>query len=168
MLKEGSVAPNFALPDKDGNIVKLEDFKGQKVVLYFYPKDNTPGCTKQANAFRNNFEEYKRNNIVVIGVSKDSEKSHQNFSTKYDLPFILLSDTELTAIKAYDVWQEKSLYGKKYMGIVRSTYIIDEHGTIIKVFEKAKPDTNASDVLQFLGDLGMQFGNGNTIYFYYF
>ncbi|NLM00349.1 MAG: thioredoxin-dependent thiol peroxidase [Treponema sp.] len=153
MLKEGSVAPNFALPDKDGNIVKLEDFKGQKVVLYFYPKDNTPGCTKQANAFRNNFEEYKRNNIVVIGVSKDSEKSHQNFSTKYDLPFILLSDTELTAIKAYDVWQEKSLYGKKYMGIVRSTYIIDEHGTIIKVFEKAKPDTNASDVLQFLGDL---------------
>jgi peroxiredoxin Q/BCP len=155
MLKEGSVAPNFALPDKDGNIVKLEDFKGQKVVLYFYPKDNTPGCTKQANAFRNNFEEYKRNNIVVIGVSKDSEKSHQNFSTKYDLPFILLSDTELTAIKAYDVWQEKSLYGKKYMGIVRSTYIIDEHGTIIKVFEKAKPDTNASDVLQFLGEQGV-------------
>ena len=155
MLKEGLLAPNFALPDKDGNIVKLEDFKGQKVVLYFYPKDNTSGCKKQANAFRENFEKFKRNNIVVIGISKDSEKSHQNFSSKYDLPFILLSDTELTAIKAYDVWQEKFLYGKKYMGVVRATYIIDEHGKIIKVFEKAKPDTNASDVLQFLGEQGV-------------
>ena len=153
MLQEGSVAPTFALPDKDGNIVKLEDFKGQKVVLYFYPKDNTSGCTKQAIAFRDNFAEFKRNNIVVIGVSKDSEKSHQNFSAKYDLPFILLADTELTAIKAYDVWHEKTLYGKKYMGVVRATYIIDEKGTIIKVFEKAKPDTNASDILQFLGEL---------------
>lgn len=150
MLETGMKAIDFTLPDKDGNEVSLHDFKGKKVVLYFYPKDNTPGCTKQACAFAASFEEFKQENIVVIGISKDSTKSHQKFADKYDLPFLLLSDPELTVIQAYDVWKEKKLYGKTYMGVVRATYIIDEEGMIIKVFEKANPTTNAQDILTFL------------------
>ncbi len=150
MLREGMAAPDFALPDKDGNIVSLKDFRGKRTVVYFYPKDNTPGCTRQACAFKNAYDGFKREDIAVIGISKDSSVSHQKFALKYELPFFLLSDTELTAIKAYDVWQEKKLYGKVSMGVVRSTYIIDENGIIIKVFEKAKPDTNAKEILDFL------------------
>ena len=150
MLREGMAAPDFALPDKDGNIVSLKDFRGKRTVVYFYPKDNTPGCTRQACAFKNAYDGFKREDIAVIGISKDSSASHQKFALKYELPFFLLSDTELTAIKAYDVWQEKKLYGKVSMGVVRSTYIIDENGIIIKVFEKAKPDTNAKEILDFL------------------
>lgn len=150
MLKAGIKAPAFSLPDKDGKIHSLKDFAGKKVVLYFYPKDNTPGCSRQAQAFKEAYEKFLAGNTVVIGVSKDSQTSHQKFAEKYDLPFLLLSDPELDAIKAYDVWQEKKLYGKASMGVVRSTYIIDESGTIIKVFEKAKPDTNAMEILEFL------------------
>lgn len=150
MLETGMKAFDFTLPDKDGNEISLHDFKGKKVVLYFYPKDNTPGCTKQACAFAASFEAFKQEDIVVIGISKDSIKSHQKFAEKYDLPFLLLSDPELIAIQGYDVWKEKKLYGKTYMGVVRATYIIDEEGTIIKVFEKANPTTNAQDILDFL------------------
>lgn len=150
MLETGMKAIDFTLPDKDGNEISLHDFKGKKVVLYFYPKDNTPGCTKQACAFAASFEAFKQEDIVVIGISKDSIKSHQKFAEKYDLPFLLLSDPELIAIQGYDVWKEKKLYGKTYMGVVRATYIIDEEGTIIKVFEKANPTTNAQDILDFL------------------
>lgn len=151
MLKEGTKAPDFTLNDMDGNPVSLSDFRGKKVVVYFYPKDNTPGCTKQACAFKEAYDGFKTDDIVVIGISKDSSKSHQNFAKKYELPFILLSDPDLVAISGYDVWQEKKLYGKTSMGVMRSTYIIDEEGIIIKVFEKAKPDTNAYDILEFLG-----------------
>ena len=134
-----------------GNRSVWSDFRGRKVVVYFYPKDNTPGCTKQACTFKEAYDGFKDDHIVVIGISKDSSKSHQNFAAKYELPFILLSDPELQAIHDYDVWQEKTSYGKTSMGVMRSTYIIDEEGMIIKVFEKAKPDTNAYDILEFLG-----------------
>ena len=147
MLEAQMKAPDFSLPDKDGNTVRLSDFQGKKVVLYFYPKDNTPGCTRQACAFAASYEQFKAQNIVVIGISKDSVASHQKFAQKYDLPFILLSDPELQAIQAYGVWQEKKLYGKVSMGVVRTTYIIDEQGVIEKVMPKVKPDTNAADVL---------------------
>ena len=147
MLEVGTKAPEFTLPDKDGNPVSLSDFLGKKVVLYFYPKDNTPGCTKQACAFAASYEGFKAKNVAVIGVSKDSVASHQKFAAKYDLPFILLSDPELQAIQAYDVWQEKKLYGKGSMGVVRSTYLIDEQGVIARVMPKVKPDTNAADIL---------------------
>ena len=150
MLETGIKAPNFTLPDKDGNPVSLSDFLGKKVVLYFYPKDNTPGCTRQACAFAAAYEGFKAKNVVVIGVSKDSVASHQKFAAKYDLPFILLSDPELQAIQAYDVWQEKKLYGKVSMGVVRSTYVIDENGVIEKVMPKVKPDTNAAEILEYL------------------
>lgn len=153
MLKEGTKAPDFTLNDKNGRPVSLSDFSGKKVVVYFYPKDNTPGCTKQACVFKEAFDGFRTEDIAVIGISKDSIQSHQKFAEKYELPFILLSDPDLAAIKAYDVWQEKKLYGKISMGVVRSTYIIDESGTIIKVFEKAKPDTNAYDILDFLKSL---------------
>lgn len=152
MLEINTKAPDFSLKDKDGNTVRLSDFSGKKVVVYFYPKDNTPGCTRQACAFRDNFDGFKDKDVVVIGISKDSEKSHQNFVAKHDLPFILLSDPDLEAIQAYDVWQEKKLYGKVSMGVVRSTYIIDEKGMIEKVYAKAKPDTNASEILEFLNE----------------
>ena len=147
MLEAQMKAPDFSLSDKDGNTVRLSDFQGKKVVLYFYPKDNTPGCTRQACAFAASYEQFKAQNIVVIGISKDSVASHQKFAQKYDLPFILLSDPELQAIQAYGVWQEKKLYGKVSMGVVRTTYIIDEQGVIEKVMPKVKPDTNAADVL---------------------
>lgn len=147
MLEVGTKAPEFTLPDKDGNPVSLSDFLGRKVVLYFYPKDNTPGCTKQACAFAASYEGFKSKNVAVIGVSRDSVASHQKFAAKYDLPFLLLSDPELQAIQAYGVWQEKKLYGKVSMGVVRSTYLIDEQGVIARVMPKVKPDTNAAEIL---------------------
>ena len=153
MLKEGTKAPGFALADKDGNIVKLEDFAGKKLVLYFYPKDNTPGCTRQACAFASLYDGFKDKDVAVVGVSKDSTASHQKFAEKYDLPFALLSDPELEAIKAYDVWQEKKMYGKVSFGVVRTTYVIDEKGMIEKTMPKVKPDTNAIDILEYLGKL---------------
>ena len=151
MLEKGTKAPDFALCDKDGNLVKLSDFLGRKVVLYFYPKDNTPGCTRQACAFAANFEKFKQLDVAVIGISKDSAASHIKFAQKYDLPFILLSDTELSAIQSYDVWKEKKLYGKTSMGVVRTTYIIDETGFIEMTMPKVKPDTNAAEILEYLG-----------------
>lgn len=150
MLEVGIKAPEFTLPDKDGNLVSLTDFAGKKVVLYFYPRDNTPGCTRQACAFAGAYEEFKRENAVVIGVSKDSAASHQKFAEKHGLPFILLSDPELMAIQAYGVWQEKKNYGKVSMGVVRSTFVIDEAGIIEKVMPKVKPDTNAAEILAYL------------------
>ncbi|MGM9588154.1 MAG: thioredoxin-dependent thiol peroxidase [Candidatus Limivicinus sp.] len=150
MLETGTKAPAFTLNDKDGNAVSLADFAGKKVVLYFYPKDNTPGCTRQACAFAAAYEDFKTLDAVVIGVSKDSEASHRKFAEKYGLPFILLSDPELKAIQAYGVWQEKKNYGKVSMGVVRSTFIIDEKGFIEKVMPKVKPDTNAAEILAYL------------------
>ena len=150
MLEVGTKAPEFTLPDKDGNPVSLTDFAGKKVVLYFYPKDNTPGCTRQACAFAGAYEEFEKINVVVIGVSKDSAASHQKFAEKHGLPFILLSDPELTAIQAYGVWQEKKLYGKVSMGVVRSTFVINENGMIEKAMPKVKPDTNAAEILEYL------------------
>lgn len=152
MLEVGTKAPDFTLLDKDGNTVSLADFTGKRVVLYFYPRDNTPGCTRQACAFAQNFEDFRRQDIVVIGISKDSVASHLKFAQKYDLPFILLSDPELQAIQAYGVWQEKKLYGKVSMGVVRSTYIIDPQGLIEKVMPKVKPDTNAAEILAYLAE----------------
>ena len=152
MLEIGTKAPEFTLLDKDGSTVSLSDFAGKKVVLYFYPKDNTPGCTRQACAFAGAYEEFKKVHAVIIGVSKDSVASHQKFAEKHGLPFILLSDPELTAIQAYGVWQEKKLYSKVSMGVVRSTFIIDENGVIEKVMPKVKPDSNMADVLAYLGE----------------
>ncbi|MBE6011608.1 MAG: thioredoxin-dependent thiol peroxidase [Lachnospiraceae bacterium] len=150
MLEAGVKAPNFTLEDANGNKVSLSDFKGKRVVLYFYPKDNTPGCTRQACAFKNAYDGFKAEDIAVIGISKDSVKSHMNFAEKYELPFIILSDEELTAIKAYDVWQEKKNYGKTYMGVERTTYIIDKDGIIEKVYKRAKPDSNAAEILEYI------------------
>ncbi len=150
MLEAGIKAPQFTLADKDGNKVSLSDFLGKRVVLYFYPKDNTPGCTRQACAFAAAYEAFKNLDIAVIGISKDSVESHRKFAEKHSLPFILLADTELSAIKAYDVWQEKKLYGKVSMGVVRTTYIIDAKGVIEKVMPKVKPDTNAAEILDWL------------------
>lgn len=152
MLEVGTKAPDFTLLDKDGKTVSLADFTGKRVVLYFYPRDNTPGCTRQACAFARNFEDFRRQDVVVIGISKDSVASHLKFAQKYDLPFILLSDPELQAIQAYGVWQEKKLYGKVSMGVVRSTYIIDPQGLIEKVMPKVKPDTNAAEILAYLAE----------------
>ena len=150
MLEINSIAPDFTLQDKDGNDVRLSDFAGKRVVLYFYPRDNTPGCSRQACAFAGAYEDFKTMNVAVIGVSKDSVASHVKFAEKYSLPFILLSDPELQAIQAYDVWQEKKNYGKVSMGVIRSTYIIDENGIIERVMPKVKPDTNAAEILEYL------------------
>ena len=150
MLEVGNIAPNFVLCDKDGKEVRLSDFRGKKVILYFYPKDNTPGCTRQACAFAGVYAGFKEKNVEVIGVSRDSVASHAKFAEKYSLPFTLLSDPELIAIKAYGVWQEKKLYGKVSFGVVRTTFIIDENGVIERVMEKAKPDTNAAEILEAL------------------
>ncbi len=147
MLEAGMKAPDFTLSDKNGNAVSLSDFRGKKVVLYFYPKDNTPGCTRQACAFAGLYGEFAKRNIEVIGISKDSVASHLKFAEKHGLDFVLLSDPELTAIQAYGVWQEKKLYGKVSMGVVRTTFIIDESGCIEKVMPKVKPDTNAAEIL---------------------
>ena len=154
MLEIGMKAPEFTLSDKDGKTVSLSDFLGKKVVLYFYPKDNTPGCTRQACAFAAAYKGFKAKDVVVIGVSRDSVASHLKFAQKYDLPFILLSDPELQTIQAYGVWQEKKLYGKVSMGVVRSTYIIDEQGMIEKVMPKVKPDTNAAEILAYMNGEG--------------
>lgn len=150
MLTAGIKAPDFSLSDQHGNTVSLADYAGKKIVLYFYPRDNTPGCSRQACAFAGAYEDFKAMNVAVIGVSKDSVASHVKFAEKYSLPFILLSDPELQAIQAYDVWQEKKNYGKVSMGVVRSTYIIDENGVIEKVMPKVKPDTNAAEILEYL------------------
>ncbi len=152
MLEIGMKAPDFTLSDKDGNTVSLSDFLGKKVVLYFYPKDNTPGCTRQACAFAAAYEGFKAKDVVVIGVSRDSAASHQKFAQKYVLPFILLSDPELKVIQSYGVWQEKKLYGKVSMGVVRTTFIIDEQGDIERIMPKVKPDTNAAEILAYLGE----------------
>lgn len=145
MLEKNIQAPEFSLPDKDGNTVTLSEFKGKRVVLYFYPKDDTPGCTKQACAFAAAFDGFRNENTQVIGISRDSEISHQEFAEKYDLPFILLSDPELVAIKAYGVWNKDAI-----MEVDRSTYIIDEEGVIEHVMPKVNPESNAADVLEYL------------------
>ena len=150
MLSEGMYAPAFTLADKGGNMVSLADFSGKKVVLYFYSKDNTPGCTRQACAFAAAYGEFEKKNAVVIGISRDGVSSHSKFAEKYNLPFVLLSDPDLQAIQAYGVWQEKKLYGKTSMGVVRTTFLIDEQGKIIKVMPKVKPDTNAAEMLMLL------------------
>ena len=147
MITAGQKAPDFTLSDKDGRAVSLSDFAGKKIVLYFYPKDNTPGCTRQACAFAGAYSEFQKRNTVVIGISRDSVASHVKFAEKYSLPFILLSDPDLEAIQAYGVWQEKKLYGKVSMGVVRTTFLIDENGLIEAVMPKVKPDTNAAEVL---------------------
>ena len=150
MLKVGTKAPDFTLRDKEDKEVRLSDFLGKRVVLYFYPRDNTPGCTRQACGFAQAYQEFERRGVVVIGISKDSVASHQKFAQKYDLPFVLLSDPELQAIQAYDVWKEKKLYGKVSMGVVRTTYVIDPQGMIEKAMPKVKPDTNAAEILAYL------------------
>ena len=150
MLELGIKAPDFELPDQNGEVHKLSDYLGKKIILYFYPKDNTPGCTRQACAFAAANAELEEAGDVVIGISKDSVASHQKFVQKQNLPFILLSDPELQAIEAYGVWQEKKLYGKVSMGVVRTTYLIDEQGMIEKVMPKVKPDTNAAEILEYL------------------
>ncbi len=150
MLKTGSKAPDFLLKDKNGNEISLSEFAGQKVVLYFYPKDNTPGCTRQACAFASAYDEFRQKNVQVIGISKDSVASHLKFAEKHNLPFILLSDPERDAIEKYGVWQEKKRCGKVSMGVVRTTFIIDENGNIEKVMPDVKPDTNAAEILAFL------------------
>lgn len=154
LLEAGAKAPGFTLPDAEGNPVSLADFAGKRVVLYFYPRDNTPGCTRQACAFAGVFEAFRQINAVVVGISKDSVASHKRFAEKFSLPFILLSDPELTAIQAYGVWQEKKLYGKVSMGVARSTFIIDGNGVIEKVMPKVKPDTNAAEILAYLEKRG--------------
>ena len=150
MIEKGMKAPEFTLPDKDGNEVSLSQFLGKKVVLYFYPKDNPPGCTRQACAFAGAYAGFRKLDTAVIGISRDSTASHQRFAEKHSLPFILLSDPERKAIEAYGVWQEKKNYGKVSMGVVRSTFIIDENGIIEKVMPKVKPDTNAAEILAYL------------------
>ena len=148
MLQKGMKAPDFTLCDKNGAEVSLSDFLGKKVVLYFYPKDNTPGCTRQACAFAAAYSGFEEKGVAVIGISKDSASSHRNFAEKYNLPFVILSDPELKAINAYGVYKEKKLYGKVSMGVVRTTFIIDENGCIIDIMEKVKPDTNAYEILE--------------------
>ena len=150
MLTVGMKAPDFTLIDQNGSAVTLSDFLGKKVVLYFYPRDNTPGCTRQACAFAGAYQAFRDKNVEVIGISKDSVSSHVKFAEKYDLPFVLLSDPELSAIQAYGVWQEKKLYGKLSFGVVRTTFVIDENGTIERVMPKVKPDTNAAEILEAL------------------
>ena len=147
MLETGSKAPEFTLPDQNGEMHSLSDYKGKKVILYFYPKDNTPGCTKQACGFAERYPQFTEKGAVILGVSKDSVKSHKNFETKYSLPFPLLSDPELTVIRAYDVWQEKKNYGKVSMGVVRTTYLIDEEGNIARAFGSVKAADNPAQML---------------------
>lgn len=148
MLNEGDIAPDFTTKDQNGNAVKLSDFKGKRVVLYFYPKDDTPGCTKEACSLRDSFDVFEEKGIKILGVSTDDEKSHQKFITKYNLPFDLLADTEKEIVEAYGVWGEKNMYGKKYFGINRTTFLIDEDGRIVKIFKKVKVDEHADEVLE--------------------
>lgn len=153
MLKENTLAPDFTLPDASGKPVSLSDFSGKTVVLYFYSKDGTAGCTRQAQAFRDAYDGFLKQDIVVIGVSKDTSEAHKKFMEKHNLPFILLSDTEQKVLRAYDVWKEKNMYGKKVMGAERTTYIIDPWGKIQKAFPKVKPDTNAAEILEYLKNI---------------
>ncbi|HSD46414.1 MAG TPA: thioredoxin-dependent thiol peroxidase [Pyrinomonadaceae bacterium] len=148
MLKEGTTAPAFKTTDANGETVSLKDLRGQKVVLYFYPKDDTPGCTKEACSFRDEFAKFKKRGITVLGVSPDNEKSHKRFETKYKLPFTLLADTDHAIAESYGVWGEKKFMGRTYMGVLRTTFLIDEKGKIKKVFEKVKPEDHASEVLE--------------------
>ncbi len=150
MLEIGTKAPDFNLPDQDGNFHTLEEFKGRKVILYFYPRDNTPGCTKQACGFAERMPDFQEKGAIVIGISKDSVASHKKFQEKFDLPFLLLSDKEREAIEAYDVWKEKKLYGKTSMGVVRTSYLIDEEGIIQNAFEKVKAADNPQQMLELL------------------
>lgn len=149
MIQVGMKAPNFTLLDQNNNLVSLSDFLGKKVVVYFYPKDHTPGCTTQACAFRDAFDGFKEKDIVVIGISKDTVESHKKFVEDYNLPFVLLADPELVAIQAYDVWKQKNMYGKLTYGVARSTFVIDENGNVVKIFLRANPDTNAKEILEF-------------------
>lgn len=148
MIKEGSKAPDFTAKDQNGNKIKLSDFRGQKVVLYFYPKDDTPGCTKEACSFRDAYSVFKKKGIKVLGVSVDDEKSHQKFIEKYKLPFDLIADTDKKIVEKYGVWGEKSMYGKKYMGTLRKTFLIDENGKIVKIFDKVNVSEHADEVLK--------------------
>lgn len=150
MLLSGTKAPDFILPNEEGELIRLKDFLGKKIVLYFYPKDSTPGCTQQALGYKDNYNEFKEKGIVIIGISKDSVKSHKNFKTKNELPFILLSDENLDAISKYDVWHEKKMCGKTYMGVVRTTYIINEEGKIVYSDNQVKAKSNALDILRLL------------------
>lgn len=148
MLEIGTKAPEISLPDQNGKIRTLKEFQGKKVILYFYPKDNTPGCTKQACGFAELYPQFMEKDAVVIGISKDSTASHKKFEEKYGLPFMLLSDTELKAIQDYDVWKEKNMYGKKTMGVVRTTYLIDESGMIVTALDKVKAAENPEQMLK--------------------
>ena len=152
MIQPGTPAPDFQIPDQNGETVSLSSFRGQKVVLYFYPRDNTPGCSREAAAYRDALPEFEALGVKVFGLSKDSSASHKRFADKYELPFTLLADTETAVLQDYGAWQEKKMYGKVSMGTVRSTVLIDENGVVEKVWPKAKPDTNAADVLAYLKD----------------
>ena len=147
-LAEGQPAPTFSTTDQNGNTVNLEDFRGKKVILFFYPKDNTPGCTKEACAYRDNFSAFSKKNTVLLGISPDNEKSHTKFIDKFELPFTLLCDTEKTICEAYEVWVEKSMYGKKYMGVERSTFLIDEEGNLASIRRKVKPEPHVTEMLE--------------------
>ena len=151
MLKIGTKAPKFSLPDENGEIRNLSDYEGKKLILYFYPKDNTPGCTKQACGFGELYPQFNEKGVEVIGISKDSVVSHKKFKEKYGLPFTILADPELKVIQAYDVWKEKKLYGKTSMGVVRTTYLIDEHGVIIEAMDKVKAAENPEEMMELLG-----------------
>lgn len=152
MLQVGDSMPSFELPDQQGKLVKSSDFAGKPLVVYFYPKDDTPGCTKEACSFRDTFKEYHDRGIIVIGISADTPQAHGKFASKYNLPFILLSDTEKSVIKAFGAWGEKKMYGKSYEGIIRSTFVIDGQGKIKKVFPKVKPEDHAKEVLEALAE----------------
>ena len=150
MLKIGDKAPDFTLKNENDRAISLKDFTGKKIVLYFYPKDDTPGCTAEACSFRDSIKTFEKKNSVIIGISKDSIKSHKNFSVKYKLPFTLLSDDTLEVLKKYEVWKEKSMYGRKYLGIERTTFIIDEKGRIKKIFNKVKVNRHIEEIIDFL------------------
>jgi len=152
MLKEGSTAPAFKTTDGEGNSVSLKDYRGQKVVLYFYPKDDTPGCTREACSFRDSFREFKKAGIEVLGISTDNEKSHQKFAKKFELPFTLLTDTDHAIAEKYDSYGQKKFMGRTYMGVFRKTFLIDEKGKIKRVFDKVKPDDHAQEVLNAFGE----------------
>lgn len=150
MLKEKTIAPDFTLPDSDNNKIRLKDFRGKKVIIYFYPKDDTPGCTKEACSFKDNYTDIQNKNTVILGISPDSIKSHIKFKDKYNLNFYLLSDEDKKVIQKYEAYGEKKMYGKTYMGVIRSTYILDEEGKIIKVFPNVKVNGHTEEVLKYL------------------
>ena len=156
MVETGKKAPDFTLADYTGKQHKLSDYKGKPVVLYFYPKDDTPGCTKEACSFRDSYSDFKRAGVEVIGISVDDEKSHEKFINKYNLPFTLLSDPDKKVVEKYGVWVEKSMYGKKYLGTARTTFLLDETGKVIRVFEKVKPENHAQEILQILSETSVK------------